>query len=82
MAFKNATTQNDSSTPMMPLRQRYGYSHESLGRYSDRSLHAAYLGRYGGGKCITKKLCRTSFSCLCINIFLLHSLQGATAKTV
>jgi hypothetical protein len=81
MASKNAANQNDCSTPMMPLR-RYGYSRESLGRYSERSLHSTYLGRYGGGKCIKKKVQRSSFSILCICSFLLLCLQGAIAKTV
>lgn len=55
MAPKNVAKQNDCSTPMIPLR-RSGYSRESLGRYSERSLHSTYLGRYGGGKCFNKKL--------------------------
>ena len=38
---------NESGTPMLPLRQRRLQSHESLGRYSENSLHSAYLGRYG-----------------------------------
>jgi hypothetical protein len=54
MASKNSTRQNDSSTPMIALRRRN--SRESLGRYSEHSLHSAYVGRYGGGKCIRKKL--------------------------
>lgn len=39
---------------MMPLRRNY--SHESIERYSERSLHADYIGQYGGGKCMKKKL--------------------------
>jgi hypothetical protein len=51
MASKHSVSQNVSSTPMIGLR-RLCNSQESLGRYSERSLHAAYLGRYGGGKCV------------------------------
>jgi hypothetical protein len=52
MASRKAARQNDSATPMMPLKYRRGYSRESLGRYSENSLHSTYFGRYGGGKCI------------------------------
>lgn len=51
MASTKAARRNDSATPMMPLKHRHGYSRDSLGRYSENSLHSTYLGRYGGGKC-------------------------------
>ena len=54
MASKDTSRQNDSSTPMIALQGRSN-SHDSLGRYSEHSLHAAYLG-HGGGKCMRRKL--------------------------
>jgi hypothetical protein len=54
MASKKSSRRNDSSTPMIALRRRN--SLESLGRYSEHSLHSNYVGRYGGGKCIRNKL--------------------------
>jgi len=55
MASKHTFRQNDSGTPMIALQGRSN-SHDSLGRYSEHSLHAAYMGRYGGGKCMRRKL--------------------------
>jgi len=55
MTSLHTLTQDDSSTPMINLQRRCN-SQDSLGRYSERSLHATYLGRYGGGKCMRRKL--------------------------
>jgi len=55
MTSSRTFRQNDSSTPMIALQGRCN-SRDSLGRYSERSLHATYLGRYGGGKCMRRKL--------------------------
>ncbi|XP_021920225.1 neuronal membrane glycoprotein M6-a isoform X1 [Zootermopsis nevadensis] len=89
MAPKNVAKQNDCSTPMIPLR-RSGYSRESLGRYSERSLHSTYLGRYGGGSqckdCMTRipyaTLIATIMCIVGVGVFCGTMYRGATLSAL
>lgn len=86
MASNRAGRQNDSATPMMPLKHRHGYSRDSLGRYSENSLHSAYLGRYGGGSrcqdCMTRipyaTLIATIMCVVGVGVFCGTMYRGAT----
>lgn len=88
MASKHSFGQNDSSTPMIAMRRHN--SRESLGRYSDRSLHATYLGRYGGGNqcqdCMTRipyaTVIATIMCIVGVGVFCGTMYRGATLSAL